>query len=236
MTRNEYNRYSMFRKVTTLMIEHESLVQTIPALKKALTELSNSISVIEKKDVGYQSASKGTMEHKHSVQDELAEQMGILCGSLYVFGQDTGNDAMCEMTDIAESALKKMRETELLQKGKSIVELLTPNRADLVAYGVKEYMVEEFSSKIAAFGAAVDNKDTKHIEAVATRSELSAEFIATDLILKNKIDKLMGHMRVIDSNFYNKYQQARVVKDLGVRHQNDDKTKPGGGSADVNVK
>lgn len=68
MTKTEYNRYSMYRTVSTVMTEYNTIVQKTQALSAAVVEFNGSIGVIERKDADYLNASKGTTVHKHYVR------------------------------------------------------------------------------------------------------------------------------------------------------------------------
>ncbi|MFP4681878.1 MAG: hypothetical protein ACLFQB_15510 [Chitinispirillaceae bacterium] len=54
---------------------------------------------------------------------------------------------------------------------------------------------------------------------VAAREELTKAFDQADITLKEKIDKLMKMQKKHNPDFFSRYDQARVIKDLGIRYE-----------------
>ena len=66
-------------------------MQRIPAFVTAVDEFIACVGLIEKKDGEYLNVAKGSTFHKNNIEDELVEQIMMLCGSLYAYGQQTGD-------------------------------------------------------------------------------------------------------------------------------------------------
>jgi hypothetical protein len=233
MNKTEYNKYTMYRAVQTVTKEYIESVRKIPKLFTHVTSFNNWVEVIEAKDGNYQNTAKGTTAQKHSTADELIFQIEVLCGSFNVYGQETGNKKICEMTEICDTLLHKMRDPELLQKGKALLEVLLPLKNELAEYGIEAEQVTKFNELINNFNTALDNKDNKHIDSVNSRDTLHKAFTSADEVLRDKIDNLMENMRVRNVEFYNKYKQARAIKELGIRHQTDENPTPSPAAATV---
>lgn len=222
MDKQESNKFYMYRAVLTVTSEFASEVQNVPALATCVNDFTNSVKTIEKQDQVYQNAAKGATAAKHKIADELIEQTMILGNPLHVYGIENGNNNLAEIASVTESALKRLRESALLQKGKAIIEQLEPLQNNLSAYGIKQELISRYNETITAYDKAMNHKDSKHIETVSAREALHGAFNTTDNILNQKLDKLMEIMKINNKEFYNRYQQARVIKDLGTRHLKSD--------------
>jgi hypothetical protein len=222
LDKKEHNKYAMLRAIASVFAKHLSTAETIPALVEAINKLNRGISLVEKKDDEYLNITKGLTLHKRKTAKELTELSVTICGALYVYGQKVENAQILGIADVNDSSLKRMRESELLQKCKNISEHVQSNQQHLVPYGITAEQVTEYVSKVKIYDEALSKKNSKHNEKVASRNALRKAFTSVDELLKKELDKLMEQMKKRDIDFYNHYQQSRSVKELGIRHRKTD--------------
>ena len=215
MNRREENRFSMLLATDGVLGKNQSIVDGKMALARNVNDFRSSITEIKERDGMYQTISKGATAVKHSAEDTLIENLVDTAGVLYVYGEETDNKPILETCNLTESGLKNMRDTEVAQTADMVISLLDEYAEPLVEYDLTQEMIAELKSNKAAFDNASQDKEVKFSEGKDARAKLNNSFQKSNAILK-KIDKLIELARKSDPDFYNQYQNARMIRDLGL--------------------
>ena len=226
MTKTEMNRLTMFRAARAVMNTFVDFIQTIPALKTGNDKFSTALGNLESIYSDHQTIAKGTVAEKHHLKSHLAQETDTMCGSLFVYGKKTGDSQLTEITDVTESELGGMRDNILLEKAKTISKTLISLQANLLDYSISEQAVTAFQNLVAEYDKSLNKKDSKGTASVAAREKLTQAFLDVDKVLKEDIDKIIKQARNPNPDFYNQYQQARVIKYYGIRHVPIEETTP----------
>lgn len=139
--------------------------------------------------------------------------------ALYSYGRKTKNTEVQEIANTTESRLRKLRDTELASRATSIHTQAAAHAADLADYGVTATMITDLQAKIADYSAAIGDRESGVADRVGATAALSDLFDQTDDVLTEDLDRLMELVRESQTDFYNKYFAARVIKDIGFRHK-----------------
>lgn len=222
MNKQEHNKYSMFRDVNAVFTTYYAIVESVPKLLAVVKAFCNGIALLEKTDDKYKNIAKGMTEQKKKAKAELIGETKSICGALYVLGQEIGDMPLCAISGISESDLIRMRDNALMQKCKNVAENLALHRDQLVEFGITTLQADEYFAKVNLFDTVLNKKGNKKTESVTSRDSLKKYFSVLETMLNDNLDKLMEQMKKKDIDFYNTYQQARSIKDLGVRHRKPD--------------
>jgi hypothetical protein len=220
MTRDEQNYYSMLLATKGILDEHQDYVKSIPALYEAFQNLEQSIVQIESKDDEYLNLPKGSSQKKRDLENELKKQAFALCNSLYVYGRQNNDSKICEIVDISQSDLAKLKGAILINKGKKVKELLDSYGEKLAVYGTTSQDISNFDIVLKDFDEANTKRNTLKTGSVSSRKELKILFDDTNTFIKEVLDKLMEVVRLKNTNFYTKYKNARQIIDFGGGHSN----------------
>lgn len=214
MIKREENKYSMYRGITQLLGEQKETIANIPAFQISMTDFNGLLEKISDKDKQYQNISKGATAAKDNAENELIEKTIAVSSALYVFARRSKNDPLKAITKITPSSLKKMRDSDLLQQAKTIHENAAAHQANLPEFGIEQEDIESLKQKIDVFEKALGSKETRVAESKAAREELKELFDEADELLYEELDSMIELVKNTDAEFYNKYQAARVIKDL----------------------
>lgn len=221
MTNDELNEYEMLSSTEMVLNNFSESVNSIPALAEAKSNFCASVSVIDQKNKDYRNLQKGTTKQKKNTAKNLIKEMFTICSLILVYARKIGNNKIIEMIDVSESDLKKLRGKELRDKGKEVSDLLASEETNLVSYGIGTEEKTTYNNAFTAYDNAFNNKKKLHIESVTSRADLTVEFKKVRETLSD-LDNLMGIMEKKNPDFFKQYKQARIIIDLGVRHNPDD--------------
>lgn len=204
----------MYQGVATVLDEGKDTLAKIPALVELHEEFQQVLDQISEKDKKYLNVSKGATADKDEAEDKLIEALVTVSASLYVYARRSKQENIKSLSRIRPSALKKMRDSELAQKALTIYETANEHKEQLSKYGVDQAIVDGLKTKITNFENAMGTKESKFAESKAARQELGELFDVADDVLKEDLDYLVELTKDHSPEFYNKYQAARVIKDL----------------------
>jgi predicted RND superfamily exporter protein len=219
MNKTETNRYLMFKAVHAKALEHSEVIQMIPVLATSVQTLGNHIADIDTLNTIYKTAAAGTTAKKSQNRELLVEETDTMCAALYTFGCKSGNQNLMARMDKAESEIGKLRGNEVSDLGKQVVKDLQENAASLGEYGITPEEITEYSNLVNSYDTSADEKDNHGSTAKVARENLSKKFSEVATFLDKEMDKLFKRIRKANREVYNEYCEARVVKELGIRHE-----------------
>jgi len=218
MTKREVNKYTMYKSLLTVLDENREKIGESEGLKTLSAELAEIIGKISETDNRYKNLSKGATSDKYNSKDSLIASLLKTGNVLYVYAKRTDNFPLKEKCDLTESQLKRIRENELLQKAKTVVENAELNAGEIAPFH-KEINedLKNLKELLTAFEGSINNQSSKSTEKQASREALTEGFKKADDIIKDQLDPLIELIREKDIDIYNQYYAARTIKDLGVR-------------------
>ena len=107
-----------------------------------------------------------------------------------------------------------MRDTELLNRARTIHDRAEELLPELEEYTVDAARLQELQEKIDAYEESLEATETSSGAQTAARIALTDGFGLVDDLLYEQLDPLMEVFRNEDRNFYNQYQSVRVIKDI----------------------
>jgi len=222
MQRIEENKLEMFESVAAVLDKNKTAVDTLPALAEAKGEFSSLITRIIKTDNDYGTATVGKVAVKNSIESELIDALLPLKGALASLARKTKNAELSLLVKFSKSDLQRLGNTELENKATTIMEIVEANKTALANYNVDDAEIAALTGKVVAFKAATANKQTSFSGKSGARVSLTELFDDADDVLKIDIDNLMLRMKKDYPDFNNEYQAARVTKDLGGKHKDEE--------------
>jgi predicted peroxiredoxin len=214
MTKREENKLTMYKAVSGMLKNNKAKTETVPAFKTVEEQFTQAVENIEIKHGKHQSVAKGAAQQKGVDEDELVDGIVTLGSLLYVLAVQKGDRTLQEAAKVTESQLKQMRDAELLSRARTVFEKAEANKSELTNYGIDEAKLSAIKTQIDKYAGALEGTEAVAAEKTATRQSLSRAFDQADHVLYNMIDPLMEIFRSSDSDIYNQYFSARVIKDL----------------------
>ena len=218
MNLHEGNKIKMYGTTKTELDLHPTEVSSLPALANASIKLGDGISKIWVMDKKFADKSTKQWEAKNNIRNAVIAKTAKIAGNIFVYAHDTQNDDLKAKVQVSEGSLRNMRDADLQTRVQQILDLATGNIAKLADYGVLPADVTELEQLIALFKTAVNNMGSGKADRSSARTALTDYFDEVDVLMANVIDKLMDNFKSSSPQFYNAYQAARVVYDLGGGH------------------
>jgi hypothetical protein len=174
---------------------------------------------IKRKSSELEGPGMGKVAAKVQAEDQLVGALIPIASALFVHAGARKDPELKQKSDISETALRRVRDTELVAKASSLLKTANQYASALGDFGVTPAMLTECQSKLDAFNASIGQSESGAAERVAARTNLLELFDVADKTLTEELDRLMELVRGSQTQFYNEYFAARVIKDLGVRHR-----------------
>ena len=226
MEDNFENKLSMYRSVETLLDNNTTKTAGITVFATRQAEFKDVVAAIIEKEENRINATKGLTAEKRKQRNEMILDASIIAAKLKTLAADTNDERLKELSNYKKSHLKEMRDTQLLPIIQGLINTADSNSADLANYGVTAVMIADLSTKQGIYNSALGAKAGGFNVKGAALTALRNLFKSADSILKDKIDNLMEGFVKDDNEFYNQYKNARVIYDLGVRHEKEEPTPP----------
>ena len=208
------NKLTMYRAVETLMDNNAAKTGPITALSTAITNFKNLIGEIETAEQEKQTATTGKTASKGEAEAILISEAVTIAAALKALGSVTNDKELLEAGSETKSSLYGTRDTDLVTKTQQIYSYANTNAAALADYGITPAMITSLQTRITEFNAALGTREESMALKVAAGAEVEGSFNDADNILVNQMDKMMEVFRESDTQFYNEYKNARVIRDL----------------------
>jgi hypothetical protein len=219
MNKELENKLTMYEAVSTLLGNNESIVTTVPAFVALKNDFTARVQEIHRKAIAKRDATAGKTETKQEAKDSLVSALMAIAAPMYTYARKVKNNEVKDIADVRQSKLEKLRDTELVSRATSIHTQANTIGAALEPYGVTIAMITDLDTKINNFNAALGERESGMAIRSGATTALIDLFNAADELLNEDMDRLIETLRVSNTDFYNEYFAARVIKDIGVRHE-----------------
>ncbi len=219
LNKTQENKLTMYEAVLSLMGANGVVVTGVPALKEAKENFDGVVQQIKGKGREREQATAGKAAAKQQAEDALVASLMEISSALYSFSRKAKKTDVQEIADVTETKLRRMRDTELESRAKSIHEKAAIDAGALADYNITAEKMTTLQARIGDFAAALGERESSAAGRVGLTTTVAGLFDQADEILTEDLDRLMETVRESATDFYNKYFSARVIKDLGIRHQ-----------------
>jgi len=208
------NKLTMYRAVETLMDNNAAKTGPITALATAITNFKNLIGEIDTAEMEKQTATTGKTANKGEAEAVLIAEAVTIAAALKALGSVLNDKELLEAGSETKSSLYGTRDTDLITKTQVIHDFANTNAVALADYGITPAMITSLQTRIDDFNSALGTREESMALRVAAGAEVESFFKDADNILGNQMDTIMEVFRESDTQFYNEYKNARVIRDL----------------------
>ena len=216
MRKTESNKLTMYSGVITVMESNADIYTDTPVIVESLNDFKSLVEQIKNKDLDFRGQTKDETAAKLIKEETLVKLVLKIANALYVLGVKTKNSELQINAKVTKSELVNARDTLLVNKAMQVLTLANSYKDSLVNYGNTETKISEAQTALNEFNAAAGSQADEHAGSVASREELTQLFQKADALLTHELDPMIEMYEDIESNFYNSYLAARVIKDLGI--------------------
>ncbi|MEP6685268.1 MAG: hypothetical protein ABJB22_00700 [Verrucomicrobiota bacterium] len=141
---------------------------------------------------------------------EMAVRVG---GALVAYGS-VANDAKTKgQGEVTMSTFSRARDDQRDGIAQGVLDAANGKLADLADYGITAATITAFQTRINAYKAGSSGPQVAQAQKSTITGLLEQEFTRADIILDERLDKLMLQFKGSGTTFYDDYQNARKVID-----------------------
>ncbi len=157
---------------------------------------------------------KGEAVQKAKLKHNLAVEMSIVSKLMQDFATDTGNDVLYGAIDYSESEFERMRDGNLQRVAQIIQTNATNYAVALVDYDVTVAVMDDFTTALTKYQAAVAAPTLAMEQRKGATSDLKDIIKEMSNFLRQRLDNAMQVLRKTEPKFFTLYKNARRIYDL----------------------
>lgn len=219
MNKGQENRSTMHSTIDTLLAANKSKTDEIPALGGLITTFENDVAELNKELLANKNATSGTSETKWNAEDDLVVALLKLAKPMKTIAKQKNNTALADVANVTDSGLRHSRDTDLVVTAKAIyAEALKLTPEDTAAYNIPADEVPCLATKIDAYSKSIGGRESSVEVRKGTRQSVISMYKKIESDLED-IDNSMERLKDKYPEFYNEYNEARIIKATGTRHK-----------------
>jgi hypothetical protein len=165
---------------------------------------------------------------KRRAKVAMANAAAEIAGDLHAFFVAGQNAPLAAQTDMHVTDLLHDGDTVIGPHCQQIHDLANENADGILPFGTTKSDIASLQTAIDAYTPLV----TKPRQAIVARKTVTTDIGATqddvDALLKEELDRSMRKFRTKNPPFFNEYNNARMIIDLGSRGEDEETTPPAG--------
>ncbi|MBK8549847.1 MAG: hypothetical protein IPL53_01825 [Ignavibacteria bacterium] len=221
MQKRQKNKFAMYGTVHTYIEDKSAVYADNEEFNSHRTSLKNTIAEIRLSDDAGKKATKGKSIEKEVTRNSVSTQALAIAGAIYAFAKKSGDQSLISTMHLTKSKLDKLRDTELITELNSIGDKANEHKEELIKYGIPPAKLESYTGNIETYSKALGAQDTGGAVKKGAYTSLTNLFKDADSLI-DSIDKFMENYKDSNKDFYAGYKAARVIRDLGIRHNEEE--------------
>jgi len=222
MDRKELNLFGMIESVVEFLDNNQQLIADKPGIVVVYTKLKANVAEVKSLKLKQAVSTKPDTAIKAYKKDDMVANLFVVAAGVAAVGVEK-NDVRLKMAGaVTESALKNLRESDLVIKGHEVYEAAMTIPAELVKWGVTQDEIDDLGDSTDSYLS--QNPTIRNIKAKSTQAtKLMREKLAESLdLIKNSLDTLMLPFKKINPTFFGLYSTTRVIIDRAATHSKPD--------------
>ncbi|MBL0174700.1 MAG: hypothetical protein IPP94_05450 [Ignavibacteria bacterium] len=219
MTGLQLNQLSMYRSLAEFLAGHSDIIAGIEILPTIVAEFNANLTAIEREAQTQGRVTAGKTDVKLDAEERLSAMMILIAEVLYAYATRTGNLETLAKASMSRWRLRRLRDSELSMQARIFLEEASAHSTGMARFGIGDAVLLKYREAIAAFEDALEARNGSLAHRKVTRSDLRALFDATDRMLEDQLDGLMGHFRDSHPSFHETYRALRVVRSNPARRR-----------------
>lgn len=225
MEKKTANSVRMFKSVDLVFDQNQTKWATSTVLAKSIPEFRGIVRQIDDSAVKADKNILAAAITKNEIKEDLAEIVFLACSGLTSIANYEKNSALAQPVKQTESGLARMKDDELITTGKTVLDLAKANAKKLEEYGFTAEDLTRLETLIEQFVKAEASPRSEESTRVAAKMSMNELISSAKEILTDHIDHQMELIRRREPEFYNAYQSARKVINIGIRHETKEEPK-----------
>lgn len=220
MDKKQMNKLRMFRVVQAVCNKQADVAGTVPAFVAAIGDLGNVIEKVESLQALHTTDHKGVTRDSNHIGEQLVEAILAVSGALHALGTDQANHTLVEKVNYTRSSFKKFQQSRRIAEGVTVLAEAKNRTAELVPAYLTEAIISQLETLLNEYRDAYTRPREVRVNKTTVTASLREAMKEGGNILTNRADRLAVQFRDTYPDFYQAYLKARIIEDLGTRHEN----------------
>ena len=221
MNSTQENKMSMYLTVQKVTNYHKNEWESHSAFVTLFSNFENQIGLIRETRLVQEGQITGVTKDKAQAQYNAIEKGLQVSTAVFAFASVIGNNKLKDRVSYSPTEFRRCRDTILIDRLTVIIEAAKQNIAELENYGLMQEDIDEYQAIIDTYTEKVEEPRQAITNRSRSTKELKDLFIDADRIMKEQLDKLMPQFKTDSKIFWQQYQNARLIIDLGHRRAKD---------------
>jgi len=213
---NKQNNYlSSYLAVKVILERYTDVIASIPAMVKLVSAFNDNLQSINSFRQIQDGYSIGVALQKQKEKEDMLTIVLQLSAGVYVYALAAKNLTLQQQVKVSYAGLKKLSDTKLLNRCEIIYKTITGiDINELVDYGINAELVVKLRAEIDDFKGLLAAPRSAIVTRSTSTAKLKELFAATNMLLREQLDKMMLLFKADHLAFYNEYMSARIIIDL----------------------
>jgi hypothetical protein len=207
----------MFNKVISTCQSNQAEWKNDKAFTSSFTAFDAKNQLIDKNHSIQVQSTNSVTQHKKGKHDLVIDKDLYIINRIQSYAHATGNTQLAQQVAYNKTDLNRLTEADLMAVSNNLVTIATENLAALADYSVTQATIDELRTLITELNAAAKQLDKMKLEIKNATANLDAIFEEISDILAERLDLDIEVYRKSGSDFYNQYQDARIIPGNGGR-------------------
>lgn len=218
MTDNQENKSNMYESTLTVLKANNAIWSPISPIAETIAIVEGKMKLIRDYRQIQERDTTGITVNKHNIEGNLINAMIKVISGLIAHATVTENPELLNSINYTPHNLKKSRDNILYDKAQLIYNTAGPLATELASYLVTQPDIDAINTFSADYLTAIPAKRAAVSASKTSTTNIKNTFREIDFLFKDKLDNLLILFQVPNATFYKEYKAARIIIDLGVRH------------------
>lgn len=219
MDKLNLNKLTMLRALLSFMLKNQAKWQNIAPIAQVYSQICDLVDEIDSISQAIDNPNAGELDQKQDLKEMLIEDGFELISYIFAYADAQNNAVLRGKVDFPVSDLRNLRDGELPNKLKAILELVVGRENEIEPYGATPEKVESVRNLIGRYEEQLPKTRNNVSDKKSGNAKIKVAMKTATDILTNQLDKLMIRFKKEDPTFYVAYTSNRKVVDYGKRYE-----------------
>ncbi|TAJ15488.1 hypothetical protein DMA11_00940 [Marinilabiliaceae bacterium JC017] len=204
----------MFTATISTLNTHQEAITTITALDTSVKDFMLLYGKLTHVQMAQMSGTTGTSELKLKVENDMIKSTIKIANAIYAYAVDNNSPDLKSRVSVTASQLQRLNDQNKKASCMNIYEKANNLAGNLAEYGITPEMILILKSHIDNFVVSIASPRTAIVDRSMATAQLAKLVDDMNLLLREKIDKLMPLLEDTHPEAYQTYKSARIIIDL----------------------
>jgi hypothetical protein len=216
MDKQKTSKLLMARAVKLVCINHQAIVDSMPALKSNADELSTLIDTLTDLESTQQTVITGVTQSKTDFRASMTQQALLISGPFAAYAHKLGLADLEQRVAFAKSDFDRANDTVFMEMCQKLYNEANALAADLADYSITPAQLSQFNNDCLSFEPKIGSTRLALVQRKSATQSLENTMIELDetLIL---MDGLMQGLMISNPSFVQQYTAARKLQSTSTR-------------------